>query len=329
VGAAQPASESARSAYAIASRQSRPLALRPTRSNPPASCAPLFAARSRAADSALPAAPAGAAAAGGGAAPESGLSALAATLRALEGVAARRLGSTRQQQQDLEVEMSNKMGRIDNAEREVALLRQELAKQRAQRVRASGELDAQLAKLQDELVQSQKLAAAELQGLQSSGAAKAAVIVDTHVKTEAALQAQVEKLQADLKAAADAHVDAEANLRKRRTRAKVEIESLVQEFDKAQAAAQAEIDAVRASIEYERKPLEDLKRYYSKVDDELGRLEDERLKAERKYFVEVTVEAVRRRIAGMALLRFYKPLKVLKREQEKWEAKQKAAKAAK
>jgi chromosome segregation ATPase len=257
---------------------------------------------------------------------ESGLSALAATLRALEGVAARRLGSTRQQQQDLEVEMSNKMGRIDNAEREVALLRQELAKQRAARVRASGELDAQLAKLQDELVMSQKLAGAELQGMQGAGAAKAASIADVHAKTEAALQAQLEKLQADLKAAADAHVDAEANLRKRRARAKLEIEGLVQEFDKAQAAAQAEIDAVRASIEYERKPLEDLKRYYGKVDDELGRLEDERLKAERKYFVEVTVEAVRRRIAGMALLRFYKPLKVLKREQEKWEAKERAKK---
>ncbi len=225
--------------------------------------------------------------------------------------------------------MANKMGRIDNAEREVALLRQELAKQRAARVRASGELDAQLAKLSDELATSQKLAGAELQGMQGAGAAKAASIADTHAKTEAALQAQLEKLQADLKAAADAHVDAEANLRKRRTRAKLEIEGLVREYDAAQAAAQAEVDAVRASIAYERRPLEDLRRYYGKVDDELARVEDERLKAERKYFVDVTVEAVRRRIAGNAVLRFYRPLKVLKREQEKWEAKEKAKKAAK
>ena len=268
---------------------------------------------------ALPPTPAPAAAA----APESGLSALAATLRALEGVAARRLGSTRQQQQDLEVEMSNKMGRIDNAEREVALLRQELAKQRALRVKAAGDLDAQLAKLQDELVQSQKIAGSELQGIQSAGAAKASVGADSHAKAEASLQAQLEKLQTDLKAAADAHVDAEANLRKRRARARLEVETLLREYDSVQAAAQAEIDSVRASIDFESRPLADLRRYYGKVDAELQRLEDERIVAERKFFNEVTVENLRRRIAGMAVLRFYRPLKVLKVEQEKWEAKQK------
>jgi len=72
--------------------------------------------------------------------PENGLSALAATINALESIASRRLGSTRQQLLDLEVEMSNKMGRIDNAEREVALLQQELTKQRTMRAKAAGEL---------------------------------------------------------------------------------------------------------------------------------------------------------------------------------------------
>jgi len=100
----------------------------------------------------------------------------------------------------------------------------------------------------------------------------------------------------------------------------------VREYDSAQAAAQAEIDAVAATLAKEAKPVADLTRYYSKVDAELGRLEEERIVAERKFFLEETVETLRRRIAGMAVRRFYLPLKAMKVEQEKWEAKQKAAK---
>jgi hypothetical protein len=107
------------------------------------------------------------------------------------------------------------------------------------------------------------------------------------------------------------------------------VETLIKEYDTAQSAIFQEIEAVKKTLANEALPLADLKRYYSKVDAELGRLEEERLIAERKYFLEVTVEDLRKRIAGMAILRFYKPLKQMKVEQEKWEAKQKAAKANK
>jgi len=261
--------------------------------------------------------------------PENGLSALAATINALESIMSRRLGSTRQQLLDLEVEMSNKMGRIDNAEREVALLEQELAKQRAMRTKAAGELEESLRKLKDELVQSQTVAAAELQSMQTTGTQKSAQLSQAHAKNEANVQAQIEKLQTELKTQADAHIDAEANLRKRRARARLEVETLIKEYDIAQSAIFQEIEAVKKAIANEALPLADLKRYYSKVDAELGRLEEERLIAERKYFLEVTVEDLRKRIAGMAILRFYKPLKQMKVEQEKWEKKQKEAKANK
>jgi len=261
--------------------------------------------------------------------PENGLSALAATINALESIMSRRLGSTRQQLLDLEVEMSNKMGRIDNAEREVALLEQELAKQRAMRTKAAGELEESLRKLKDELVQSQTVAAAELQSMQTTGTQKSAQLSQARSKNEAHVQAQIEKLQTELKTQADAHIDAEANLRKRRARARLEVETLIKEYDIAQSAIFQEIEAVKKTIASEALPLADLKRYYSKVDAELGRLEEERLIAERKYFLEVTVEDLRKRIAGMAILRFYKPLKQMKVEQEKWEKKQKEAKANK
>jgi hypothetical protein len=261
--------------------------------------------------------------------PENGLSALAATINALESIASRRLGSTRQQLLDLEVEMSNKLGRIDNAEREVALLQQELTKQRAMRAKAAGELEESLRKLRDDLVQSQTVAAAELQSMQTTGSQKSTQLSLTHAKNDAHVQAQIEKLQTELKTQADAHIDAEANLRKRRARARLEVETLIKEYDTAQSAIFQEIEAVKKTLANEALPLADLKRYYSKVDAELGRLEEERLIAERKYFLEVTVEDLRKRIAGMAILRFYKPLKQMKVEQEKWEAKQKAAKANK
>jgi hypothetical protein len=229
----------------------------------------------------------------------SGVGGLAASLRALVDVAVKRLATTRQGAADAKVELANKQARTEASEREAALLREELAKQRAQRMKQTADLTAQLARVKEELLTAQRLAEAELKDMHSAGTARTTQITDAHGKGEATLEASLEKLRGDVKGQTDAHIDAEANLRKRKARLRLEAETLVREYDAAMAAVQASIDDVEGSRRAESVPLADLEQYYKKVDAELLRLEEERKIAEEKYFHEVTVmNFVSRRAGG-------------------------------
>lgn len=220
---------------------------------------------------------------------DSNLTILAASLKTLVDIAAKRLVTTRQQKMDLEIEFKNKQSRIDNAEREVTLLREELSKQRQLRAKQMAELDASLTKVKDELVSAQKVAEAELKEMQTAGSNKLSSISDSHAKNEGSLAAQMEKLQATLKESAEKHVDAEANLRKRKVRSRLEVETLVKDYDAAMAAVQEKIDGVLVETKSETAPLVDLKQYYVKINAELARLADEDEIEFDRYFREVTV----------------------------------------
>jgi len=235
--------------------------------------------------------------------------ALGSTLYNLVEIAAKQLITTRQQKIDTEIETKNKLGRIENAEREVALLQQELEKQRVHRTQQMNDLNNQLQKVKEELISAQKHADSELKDMHSQGTNKMNIINDYHSKQDTSLHATLEKLQADLKTAVDAHIDAEANVRKRKARARLEAETLVKEYDTALIAAQTAIDEMRNSFVSETAPLEDLRQYYKRIDAELIRLEEERLIAEDKYFHEVTLLNFKKKVVIKKIQRKYRAWK--------------------
>jgi DNA repair exonuclease SbcCD ATPase subunit len=151
-------------------------------------------------------------------------------------LSSRKLVTSRSAARDEQVEMQNKQTRIDNAEREVALLQDELKRQRASRSKQITELEDSLTSVRNELVSVAKNAEQELKNLQGHGTQRTTDLDSGHATKEAALKAQLDKLNADYKTACDAHIDAEANIRKRKVRARAEVEAAIGEYGAFRAA---------------------------------------------------------------------------------------------
>lgn len=227
-------------------------------------------------------------------------------------VSSRKLVTTRAAARDEQVETQNKQTRIDNAEREVALLQDELKRQRAARAKQITELEDVLTAVRNELVSVAKSAESELKQLQATGHVKTTDIDSGHGSREAALKAQLEKLNVEYKTASEAHIEAEANIRKRKVRARAEVEAAIgkirqagvhgthvmharmcmrsiilgppsaAEHDAAVAVANAAVAEMRSCIETEASPLRDLKAYYARIDAELERIRIEERKERRR-----------------------------------------------
>lgn len=152
-------------------------------------------------------------------------------------VSSRKLITTRAAARDEQVETQNKQTRIDNAEREVALLQDELKRQRAARAKQITELEDVLTAVRNELISVARSAESELKQLQAQGQVKTTDLDSGHGSREAALKAQLDKLNAEYKTASEAHIEAEANIRKRKVRARAEVEAAIGKYSRAVALA--------------------------------------------------------------------------------------------
>jgi hypothetical protein len=164
---------------------------------------------------------------------QDGLAQLASALQQLMDTTSKRLLTTRNELKDAATEMRNKLARTDNAERELALLQDELKKQRAARERKAADLDALLTKLTVDEARVQASAAADLQAVQATGQEATTYLTSSHRVSAAALATELDRLTAEHKALVDAHGEAEATLRKRRARAAEEASEARREYDSA------------------------------------------------------------------------------------------------
>jgi hypothetical protein len=239
----------------------------------------------------------------------------AGTLTHLRDICARHLVTSRVAAADEATEVSNKASRIAGAEREAALLGEELRRQRTARAKAAGEIEESLAAVRAELAAKARAAEGELSGLSSAGTTRAGTMEGAHDKSGAALKAARDKLTAELKVAGEAHVDAEAGQRKKKVRARAEVEAAVAEHDVACAAALAAVEAMRATVRTEAPPLAALAEYYGKIDSELARVAAEEVADAEAVFM-VTYGGIygrfRQQIVARIIQKLYRPWKVKK-----------------
>ena len=193
------------------------------------------------------------------------VAALAHAIRSLADVTSKRILTTTTQAQEAAVEGRNKAARVSTAEREAAMLRDELQRQRLQRASQVTAIDAQIQSLRDEIATLVKDSQHELSTTAAAGRRQRDAALAESVHTEEHLNSGLAAARAKLDKTQRANVAAEAAARKRRARCVAEVEAAIHEYDAAVGALQGDIDAVQAEIRTDSGALDDLRAYYRRV----------------------------------------------------------------
>jgi hypothetical protein len=207
--------------------------------------------------------------------------------------------------QDDAIELANKLERTGVSEKELGSLSTVLAKERAERQREVAESEALLHKLQSELTLAHKGTEEALKAVQGSAAQRLHGLQEAHALSASAEREAQERLSAAYKAACEAHLEAEAALRKKKTRARLELEGAAKEYEAATSSLKSRIEQVKAALAAEEPALLDFRQYYKRLDVELAVLAGEALAAHRKHLIEVTLHNITRRIMQKKLWRFF------------------------
>jgi hypothetical protein len=194
-----------------------------------------------------------------------GVAAFAESWRGLQEVIARRMVTTSTQARDAALETRNKQARIQAAGREVELLREELAAQRAARDAAASKLDRSLTELRAAVSGVTSGAQAELRSTLAEREGRLTSMGSGHGATAASLAATLAAMEADAAATRRAHADAEATQTKRRLRLSNDIEAAVHAYDTDMLELDAAVAACAALVAADAAAQRDLSQYYAKV----------------------------------------------------------------
>jgi hypothetical protein len=158
--------------------------------------------------------------------------------------------------------------RMATAERDVALLKDELSRRRKAQSKELAGLQGKIDGVKAELAELYGGANDQYNRVQADMKAHIDMLSTNHVDRAAQLKLALEKLKVDHVALAKASNDAESALRKRAQRAALDAETACKEYDNEMMAKQTEIDALRKEIEANSKAEDEFSAYYSVVDME-------------------------------------------------------------
>lgn len=158
--------------------------------------------------------------------------------------------------------------RMATAERDVALLKDELSRRRKAQSKELAGLQGKIDGVKAELAELYGGANDQYNRVQADMKAHIDMLSTNHVDRTAQLKQALEKLKVDHAALAKASNEAESALRKRAQRAALDAETACKEYDNEMLAKQTEIDALRKEIEANAKAEDEFAAYYSVVDME-------------------------------------------------------------
>ncbi len=225
----------------------------------------------------LPAVPAG-----------SRLAELGALLGQVTVFAGRRLASSKARIADDAKLVANRSARISVGEAELVALEGTLRTAKAAHKRELAELEERSGRLRDELRVCTGASEEALKGVQAAFATRVALTQEAYGATEATQRELLMKLQADYRAACDAHAEAEVALRKKVVRARLERDTALKEYDGVVGALREKLAAVSAVAE-EHAAVEDYAQYYARVDAELAKRAREAAEVAREQLHNVTL----------------------------------------
>lgn len=192
-------------------------------------------------------------------------------LTAFQNLAMQRIVTTKSQAEETAVEVRNKQARINSAEQELLLLKDELKKARQKRSTAKAAIAEAMVKLRNDEEVIRRTAEEEMKGVRASTKEKLGEVAVNFEEEE-------EKLREELRARVKAlqmlranHLEQEENHCKRKDRLKMELETVVKECDSQLSTYYKEIDELNASIKELQLPLEQFEKYYKQVDEEMER----------------------------------------------------------
>lgn len=165
--------------------------------------------------------------------------------------------------------------RITVAERDIALLNEELKRKRRQSARDQSALEKQIMDAKADIEALVGASDGAYNTIQSDRSRTLSKLSVDHVESEATLEAEFHRLTSEHGEAARAHGDAESAQRKRRARALEEAETAIKEYDAAIGAINAEIRTTKALLVRDAPILADLKQYYEKSEAEAQRRKKE------------------------------------------------------
>ena len=190
---------------------------------------------------------------------------LQSLLRSLADISAQRLKTTSAQHADIATEIRNRRGRVDNAERELAQLRDELQKQRDARSKRIEAITARSSSLQDELSAVRHSCEEEMTSIVSSSVSKQRSVADSQQRQQSALRAQLDEGMLAHKKLVEEHTELEAAQRLRSAQALSDAQETQREYDATLGELRDAIASVRSQIDALGPPLVDVRRYYERV----------------------------------------------------------------
>ncbi len=251
------------------------------------------------------------------------LAELAALLGSVTALAARRLATSKARMADDAKLVANRSARIAAGEAELLVLEETLQRNKAAHKMELAELEGKSGRLRDELGVCKGASEEALKGVQAAFATRVALTQEAYGATDATQRELLMKLQADYRAACDAHAEAEVALRKKVVRARLERETALKEYDTVVTALRHKLAAMGAVAE-EQAAVDDYAQYYARVDAEVAKREREAAEIAREHLVNVTL---RDWIFAHRCRKFLKPW--IAKMRKDWAAAKKAAKAKK
>jgi hypothetical protein len=253
------------------------------------------------------------------------LAELAALLGQVVHFAGRRLATSKARLADDAKLAANRGARIGAGEAELVALEEALRRAKAAHKKELAEVEGKSGRLREELAACTGASEEALRGVQAAFTTRVAVTQEAYGATEGTQRELLMKLQADYRAACDAHAEAEAALRKKVVRARLERDTALKEYDAVVAALRGKLAATGALGE-ERAAVADYEQYYARVDTELAKREREAAEVAREKLIHVTL---RDWMFAHRCRTFIKPWVEKMRAQVKKEAKDAKAKGKK
>jgi DNA repair exonuclease SbcCD ATPase subunit len=173
--------------------------------------------------------------------------------------------------------------REEKASQELKRLQREIQAERDERERDVSSKNETIKKLRDELEAIQTATVSETKALESETKAAEEADHSAFTSKEAALSDELDRLTAELARKKVEHKEAEDALRKRKVKYEGEVAQWITQYDKDMDEKDREISALRLIYEEERKELNRLEDYFSKLTAEReAALAEERKKAEER-----------------------------------------------
>lgn len=230
---------------------------------------------------------------------------------------ARRMSTSKAQAAEMATEAQNKQRRVLESEREAAMLRDELQRQRQARQDEVTAMDAQISAAWDELDLMRAETSAELAAIRGAGEGRRHASAHSHADAMAEGQAALSHAQATLAAMRASHAGAEDGARKRRARACAEAEVAAHDHEAAVGAVQGAIDATHGAMREDARELGDLGAYYRRVDAAEREVAAEAAAEADRLLRTVTLTSLRQRHVCTRLKRWWRVARVAKAARDK------------